>query len=126
MSNTSLKPIHFHHNNLLLEEFETLHVAQPERYVGFVYLWKCIPEDMFYVGSHKGNPTDEYRGSGSRFRRVFEYYGITQFKRVILEYVEDIELLKVKEQEWMNKLGVNRSTRFYNVNRAVKSISHKP
>src|SRR5436309_3014750 len=117
---TMLKPIITNHPNQLLEDFESLNVMKPTEYAGFIYLWKCIPEDMFYVGSHKGIVHDEYRGSGRRFRRVFEYYGITQFKRVILEYVDDPTQIKLREQDWMNKLKVSRSSRFYNSNCAVK------
>lgn len=116
--------IQFTHSNPLLDDFEQLQVSEkPAQYAGFVYLWKCIPEDMFYVGSHKGQLTDDYRGSGKRFKKVFEHYGITQFKRVVLEYVEDPAQLKVREQEWMNKLRVKQSSRFYNVNSAVKTLA---
>ena len=118
-----MKIIHTH-TNLLLDNFEELNVEKPATYAGFIYLWKCIPEDMFYVGSHKGKLHDEYRGSGRKFKRVFEHYGLTHFKRVILEYVDDASLLKIKEQEWMNKLRVKQSSRFYNVNSAVKTLSH--
>ena len=119
-----MKPIILSHSNPLLDDFESLHEAvRPDAYAGFVYLWKCIPEDMFYVGSHKGIVHDDYRGSGKRFKQVFEYYGITQFKRVILEYVADEELIKLREQEWMNRFKAKRSTRFYNMHNVVKAIA---
>ena len=118
-----MKSVILTHSNQLLEDFESLNMIKPTKYVGFVYLWKCIPEDMFYVGSHKGPIHDDYRGSGRRFKKVFEYYGITHFKRVILEYVDDPTQIKIKEQEWMNRLRVSQSTRFYNVNKAVRSIA---
>jgi hypothetical protein len=119
-----MKSIIHTHQNPLLENFEELHENnRPEKYAGFIYLWKCIPEDMYYVGSHKGTYHDEYRGSGSRFTRVFEYYGITQFKRIILEYVEDDEQIKVKEQLWMNKFKAKKSDKFYNVKNAVSSLA---
>lgn len=118
-----MKPIIHTHQNPLLENFESLHQVQPEQYDGFIYLWKCIPEDMFYVGSHKGPINDEYRGSGRRFKRVFEHYGITQFKRVILEYVPNVEEIKNKEQMWMNKFRAKQSSRFYNTNNVVAHMA---
>jgi len=108
------------HTNPQLDEFETLQAVKPAEYAGFIYLWKCIPEDMFYLGSHKGPYHDNYRGSGTRFRKVFEHYGITQFKRVILEFVNDETKIKDREQYWMDKLGVQRSNRFYNLIKARK------
>jgi len=119
----TMKPVIITHPNQLLEDFESLNATKPDTYAGFVYLWKCIPEDMFYVGSHKGPINDDYRGSGRRFKKVFEHYGITNFKRVILEYVDDPAQIKIKEQEWMNKLKVSQSSRFYNLNKAVRSLS---
>lgn len=119
-----MKPIIISHQNPLLENFESLHEQnKPENYAGFIYLWKCIPEDMFYVGSHKGISNDDYRGSGSRFKKVFEHYGITQFKRVVLEYVEKEEDIKRKEQLWMNKFRAKKSSRFYNTNNVVAAIA---
>ena len=119
-----MKPIILTHTNPDLDNFELLHEQlRPEQYAGFVYLWKCIPEDMFYVGSHKGIVHDDYRGSGRRFKKVFEHYGITQFKRVILEYVAEEQDIKVREQLWMNRFKAKRSTRFYNQNNVVAQIA---
>lgn len=118
-----MKPIIHTHQNPLLENFESLHQLAPVKYDGFIYLWKCIPEDMFYIGSHKGTANDEYRGSGKRFKKVLEYYGITQFTRIILEYVSNSTEIKNKEQEWMNKFRAKQSLRFYNANNVVSSIA---
>jgi hypothetical protein len=118
-----MKPITYTHQNPLLENIEVLKQHPPTAYEGFIYLWKCIPEDMFYVGSHKGVANDEYRGSGSRFKRVFEHYGITQFQRVIIEYVAEIKDIKTREQLWMNKFRAKHSSRFYNMNNVVASIA---
>ena len=119
-----LKPIITTHTNPLLENFEALNVQErPRDYAGFIYIWKCIPEDKYYLGSHKGIVVDEYRGSGSRFKQVFEYYGITKFKRVILEYVQDEVELKRKEQLWINKFRAVKSSRFYNIKNAVAELA---
>lgn len=109
------KRIVFTHRNPLLENIKLLESQRPEKYSGFVYMWHCIPEDMFYIGSHKGPVHDEYRGSGTRFRHVFEYYGITKFERVILEYVDDADKIKRREQAWMDKFNAASSNVFYNM-----------
>ena len=115
-----MKSIILKHRHPLLENFESLNIPPPESYSGFIYLWYCTPDDMFYIGSHKGLRCDGYRGTGSRFKKVFEYHGITQFKRVIIEYVHDVKLLKVTEQKWINIFNAINSTDFYNVKNAVK------
>lgn len=109
-----MKPVVFTHTNPLLEDIKTLQAVAPETYEGFIYMWKCIPEDRLYIGSHKGVANDEYRGSGKTFRRVFEHYGLTQFERVVLEYVQDAESLRTREQYWMDKFKAVTSPRFYN------------
>lgn len=112
------------HTNPLLEDFEALHdKMKPEKYAGFIYLWKCIPEDCYYLGSHKGKDNDEYRGSGRLFRRVFEHYGMTKFNRVILEYVTDEPKLKIREQYWINKFKAVMSSKFYNQKHAVAELA---
>lgn len=119
-----LKPIITTHKNPLLENFDVLNVQDhPSDYVGFIYLWKCLPEDKFYLGSHKGALHDDYRGSGSTFKKVFEHYGITKFKRVILEYVKTEADLKIQEQKWMNKFRAVKSNRFYNNKNAVSHLA---
>lgn len=114
-----MKPITFTHTNPLLEDFLALNSTKPDTYAGFIYMWKCIPEDRYYIGSHKGVIHDEYRGSGRTFKRVFEYYGITKFERVILEYVEFEDQIKIREQHWLNQFKAVRSDRFYNQKNSV-------
>lgn len=115
-----MKPIITTHKNPLLEDITLLEAERPEEYAGFVYMWECIPEGLFYIGSHKGEVTDEYRGSGRRFRQLFEYHGITQFKRVILEYVADEDHLRFREQLWITKFRAVISPYFLNAKNAAR------
>jgi hypothetical protein len=108
------------HKNPLLQDIQALNVTAPAEYAGFVYMWRCIPEDKFYIGSHKGKATDDYRGSGKFFKRIFEHYGITQFERVVLEYVANAEDLKRREQFWITKFNAVVSSRFLNEKNALK------
>ena len=114
-----MKPIITTHRDPLLEDIKQLSAPKSETYAGFIYLWKCIPEDTFYLGSHKGKTNDEYRGSGTKFRRVFEHYGMTQWERVIVEYVMDVSQLKAREQYWLTKFRAVKSDRFYNQKNAM-------
>ena len=114
-----MKTIIFTHTNPLLDDFQALNAEKPEKYAGFIYMWKCIPEDCYYIGSHKGVIHDDYRGSGKTFRKVFEHYGLPQFKRVVLEYVTDETTLRLREQYWLDKFNAVKSTRFYNIKNAI-------
>lgn len=116
-----MKTIILTHTHPLLEDFLALNALKPESYQGFIYMWKCIPEDRYYIGSHLGVIHDDYRGSGRLFRKVFEFYGITHFERVILEYVEDATTIKEREQHWLNEFRAVMSDRFYNSKNAVSN-----
>lgn len=119
----AMKSVILSNSNPILENITLLEAPRPESFGGFIYLWKCVPEDLYYVGSHKGKPEDEYRGSGARFKKVFEYYGVTKFERVVLEYVDDVSQIKAREQYWMNKFRATKSNRFLNTKNAVARLS---
>jgi len=113
-------PIILTHRNPLLEDISKLAATEPEEYAGFIYMWKCIPEYLFYIGSHKGNAYDQYRGSGARFKQVYDYYGLTKFERVILEFVVEADDMKKAEQRWINKFNAVKSKIFLNAKKAIK------
>jgi hypothetical protein len=115
-----MKSIITTHKNPLLEDITLLEAERPEEYAGFVYMWECVPEGKFYIGSHKGEVTDDYRGSGRRFRALFEHYGITQFRRVVLEYVEDEDHLRFREQAWIIRFRAVVSPNFLNIKNAAR------
>ena len=50
---------------------------------GFVYRWTNIKNNMFYIGSHKGNVNDSYIGGGVYFKRAYKK-NKSLFKRDIL------------------------------------------
>lgn len=39
---------------------------------GFVYRWVNLSNNMYYIGSHKGLPSDGYIGSGIYFKRAYK------------------------------------------------------
>jgi hypothetical protein len=84
-------------------------------YVGFVYKWNNIENNMFYVGSHRGNIYDGYIGSGTLFREVY-FNNKKLFKRDILEYVYDEKDLLDKEQYYLDFFDVKNNDLSYNLN----------
>lgn len=106
-------------HDALLENFDSLDSKKIDNYEGYVYAWKCLPEQRLYIGSHIGTVKDGYDGSGTLFRQVFRHYGATQFKRVILEYVEKKDDVKRVEQRWLDKFSAVRSSLFYNKRNAL-------
>jgi hypothetical protein len=57
------------------------------------------------------------------FRKVFEHYGLTQWQRVILEYVTDEAQLRAREQHWLNVFKAIKSSRFYNEKNVIASLA---
>jgi hypothetical protein len=46
-------------------------MENPTTVCGFVYRWIDSSNDMYYVGSHKGETTDKYTGGGIYFKRAY-------------------------------------------------------
>ena len=75
----------------------------------FVYLWYDAPNDMYYLGKHKGSPEDSYTHSSSiweSFTKDNIPEGVT---RRILAYGTDEEMCILE-----HKLLVNRKKRCWN------------
>lgn len=67
-----------------------------------------------YVGqSIDDNP--EYLGSGKLIKRSVEKYGVSNFKREVLEYCEKRELLNEREIYWIAKLNARDLSIGYNI-----------
>ena len=71
-----------------------------EKY-GFVYIWFDKKRKMFYVGSHWGSVDDGYICSSNRMRKAFKRRP-SDFKRKILEKVENRSILLETEQKWLS------------------------
>lgn len=84
-------------------------------YAGFVYEWTNKLDGMRYLGSHKGTIDDGYTGSGKRFGNAVNKYGIENFERVIVEYIEKEEDILIKEQHYLDTLGCAKSPLYYNI-----------
>jgi group I intron endonuclease len=93
----------------------------PDNYFGFVYMWENQCNGKRYIGSHAGTTDDGYIGSGSVFKEAVKKYGITQFQRVILEFVEEAnrDFLLQREKFWIDVHDAAESRDFYNVSKDV-------
>lgn len=70
---------------------------------------------MKYIGSHKGTVDDGYIGSGKRFENARRKYGIENFERTIVEYVEKEECILIREQYYLDTLNCAYDPMYYNI-----------
>lgn len=90
-------------------------------YYGFIYEWTNILNGKKYIGSHAGTIDDGYIGSGKVFNRAIKKYGIENFTRAILEYIEieDRQYLLEREKFYLDKFNAYYSDDYYNVAKDV-------
>lgn len=72
----------------------------------FFYIYQTINilNNKIYIGKHVSDKeNDEYLGSGLLLRRAIEKYGIENFKKEIIEYCIDKEILNEREKFWIEK-----------------------
>lgn len=84
-------------------------------YLGFVYEWTNKLNGMKYLGSHKGTIDDGYIGSGRRFENAKNKYGIENFERAIIEYIEQEEDILLREQYYLDKFNCSKNPVYYNI-----------
>jgi len=82
---------------------------------GFVYIWTNKINNKKYIGSHIGTETDGYIGSGKAFVKAIEKYGINNFERTILEFVDDNNIIREKEQYYLDLYDAANNKMFYNM-----------
>lgn len=90
-------------------------------YYGFIYEWTNMINGKKYIGSHAGSINDGYIGSGKVFRRAIKKYGIANFTRTIIEYVEveDRHYLLAREKHYLDAVNAYYSDDYYNVAKDV-------
>lgn len=90
-------------------------------YYGFIYEWTNMLNGKKYIGSHAGITEDRYIGSGKIFQRAIKKYGIENFTRVIIEYVEveDRQYLLQREKFYLDEANAYYSDDYYNVAKDV-------
>ena len=88
-------------------------------YSGFIYLWTNEIDGKKYLGSHLGTLDDGYIGSGERFLRAVNKYGIENFSREIIEYVKDEKNIRKREQYYLDFYKVALDENFYNISQSA-------
>jgi len=90
-------------------------------YCGFIYEWTNKLNGKKYIGSHIGNVDDGYIGSGKVFKQAIKKYGIENFTRNILEYIDinDQKYLLEREKYHLDKVNAYYSKNYYNVAKDV-------
>jgi hypothetical protein len=69
----------------------------------FIYKTVNLIDGTFYVGKHcTSDIEDAYLGSGTLIRKRIREHGRENFKREILEFVDNSELLNAREKEIVN------------------------
>lgn len=102
----------------------------------YYYLYQItnLVNNKIYVGVHKtDNLNDGYMGSGKKLLNAIRKYGIENFKKDILEYFDNEELMYDKEISIVNKdfllredvynMKLGGPANFYYVNKA--GLNHK-
>ncbi len=70
---------------------------------------------MYYIGSHLGSETDNYKGSGIDFTKEYKTHP-NDFIRTILEYcfIAEYSELRLIEEKHLTNYNVACDNRFYN------------
>ena len=68
-----------------------------------------------YIGMHHGSEDDDYLGSGKLLTRAIKKYGKENFKREILEFVDNQKQLEELEKFYIKKYNATNDRNFYNI-----------
>lgn len=82
---------------------------------GFIYEWTNKVNGKKYIGSHIGTVDDNYLGSGVAFNRALKKYGINNFTRKILEFVDNNQEILKKEQYYLDLYNAAENKTYYNL-----------
>lgn len=89
--------------------------------IGFIYLWMNKTNGKYYVGSHKGDPSDGYICS-SKSMLISYHRNPEKFKRKILEMVDgNLSDLHERESYWLSLIRDHELGRkYYNQKKIAK------
>jgi group I intron endonuclease len=66
----------------------------------YIYKITNLITGSSYIGKHNGKDND-YFTSGKLIKEVVAKYGIQNFKREILEYIQDMDIINEREKYWI-------------------------
>ena len=81
-----------------------------------IYKTTNLINGKIYIGQDKNN-NPKYLGSGLLIARAFKRYGITNFKKEILEICDSKEALNKQEIFWINELSSTNKEIGYNISK---------
>jgi len=85
-----------------------------------VYLTTNLVNDKKYIGKDvKNNPN--YLGSGALLLEDIKKYGKQNFKKEILEFCQNNDILEERENYWINYHNALHDNNFYNIRENVKN-----
>lgn len=91
---------------------------------GIIYKTTNLITNKIYIGQTITN-NKNYLGSGIYFLKSLKKYGRENFKREILESVNDLKLLDEKEIYWIKKLNSTDPKIGYNINDGGQGVNKK-
>lgn len=94
-------------------------------YQGFVYEWTNKLNNMKYIGAHTGQEDDGYIGGGKKFRADLRIFGLANFERKILEYVEELDKIKDRENYYLELVDAADNPEYYNSTSRSSGLRHK-
>lgn len=78
-----------------------------------IYITTNISNGKKYIGKDRHN-NPNYLGGGVNIKKDIKEFGRDSFKKEILEYCDDLNDLKLKEEIWLNKFDAKNNPIFYN------------
>ena len=84
-----------------------------------IYLTINLVNNKKYIGKDSNN-NPNYLGSGVYLKQAIEKYGRENFKKIILEHVDDVSKLNEREEYWIDKFNASKSQEFYNISEKGK------
>ena len=88
---------------------------------GFVYKWYDTSNNMYYIGSHKGDVNDGYIGSGTYFLKAYNKRKESFFREIL--YVG--EHYRFYEETILKYLNAEKDKSYYNLkNDSIGGWSH--
>ena len=81
----------------------------------YIYITTNNINNKKYIGQHYGLLNDNYFGSGALIKKAIEKYGKENFKKEIIEIVNNYDELNEREKYWINFYDAVNSEKFYNI-----------
>lgn len=82
---------------------------------GYIYETTNLINGKKYIGKHTSQLFDvDYYGSGIALKRALSKYGKENFKVIILEEIEDLDILSTRETYWITKYNAVKDKNYYN------------